>query len=84
MNLTLFFTRGMSLKVWHEIGMFYREVALYERLRDRGVSISFVTYGDAHDLDYKECLPGIEIHCNRWGLPSRVYEKFLHRFCSIL
>ena len=70
----------MSLKAWDDVGMFDREVALYERLRDKGVSISFVTYGNASDLDYQDRLPEIEILCNRWGLPNRIYEKFLHRF----
>ncbi len=80
MHLVLFFTRGMSIKAWDDVGMFDREVALYERLRDKGVSISFVTYGNASDLDYQDRLPEIEILCNRWGLPNRIYEKFLHRF----
>ena len=80
MHLTLFFTRGMSLKAWDEIGMFDREVALYERLCEMGVSISFVTYGNSDDLEFQERLPGIEILCNRWDFPIRVYEKFLHRF----
>ena len=60
--------------------MFDREVALYERLRDRGVVVSFVTYGGASELDYVTRLPGIQILCNRWGVPSCVYERFLHRF----
>ena len=80
MHLVLFFTRGMSLKAWDEVGMFDREVVLYERLRDKGVSVSFVTYGDASELDYQSRLPGIQILCNRWGLPNAIYEKFLHRF----
>ena len=63
--------------------MFDREVALYERLRDKGVCVSFVTYGNANDLDYRERLPRIEILCNRWGLPNRFYEKFLHRLHGI-
>ena len=80
MHLILFFTRGISLKGWDEYGMIDREVALYERLRDKGVTISFVTYGNANDLDYCERIPGIEILCNRWNFPNLVYEKFLHRF----
>ena len=78
MHLILFFARGISLKAWNEIGMFDREVALYKRLRDRGVSVSFVTYGNSDDLYYRECLPGIKILCNRWGLPDSIYRRFLH------
>ena len=82
-RLVLFFTRNVSLQTWDNVGMFDREVALYERLRDKGVCVSFVTYGNANDLDYRERLPRIEILCNRWGLPNRFYEKFLHRLHGI-
>ena len=82
-RLVLFFTRDVSLQTWDNVGMFDREVALYERLRDKGVCVSFVTYGNADDLDYRERLPRIEILCNRWGLPNRFYEKFLHRLHGI-
>ena len=70
----------MSLKAWDNNGMLDREVALYERLQEKGVKVSFLTYGDATELNYQDRLPGIQILCNRWGFPNRVYEKFLHRF----
>lgn len=72
----------MSLKIWDDIGMFDREVALYEKLRDKNISISFVTYGNIYDLDYGKRLNGIEILCNHWNFPDWMYEKFLHRFHS--
>ena len=37
LRLVLFFTRGISLKTWGEIGMFEREVTLYRRLQEHGV-----------------------------------------------
>jgi glycosyltransferase involved in cell wall biosynthesis len=61
--------------------MFDREVALYRKLQERGVRVSFITYGDRGDLQFKKHLPGINILCNRWNLNPRVYEKlvpFLH------
>ena len=70
----------MSLKAWDEIGMLERELALYKRLHDSSISVSFVTYGRVSDLDYQYLIPGIQILCNRWGFPNSVYEKFLHRF----
>lgn len=76
-RLVLFFTRGVSLKTWDEIGMFEREVALYRRLQEHGVQVSFVTYGDASDLGYADRLPGIRILCNRWGLSPERYERLL-------
>jgi glycosyltransferase involved in cell wall biosynthesis len=76
-KLVLFFTRGVSLRTWDRVGMFKREVALYRRLQGRGVQVAFVTYGDADDLRYADRIPGIRILCNRWGLSSRRYERWL-------
>ena len=69
----------MALKNWDEIGMFDREVALYEQLREMGIAISFITYGNSDDLEYRQRLQGIEILCNRWHLPNNIYERFLHK-----
>src|SRR5215211_5279138 len=58
--------------------MFDREVALYQRLQERGVQVTFVTYGDSRDLKYTERLPGINILCNRWKKLSHPrYERWL-------
>src|SRR5918997_1955963 len=77
LGLILFFTRGVSLRNWDKWGMFDREVALYQRLQERGVQVSFVTYGDSRDLKYTQRLPGINILCNQWKLPYSVYERLL-------
>ena len=45
-RLVLFFTRGLSLRVWDEIGILSREAALYRRLAPVLRRIAFVTYGD--------------------------------------
>lgn len=63
--------------VWDQIGMFEREVAIYRRLQKRGVQVAFVTYGSAEDLRYADRIPGIQILCNKWGLPVRVYRFLL-------
>ena len=76
-HLVLFFTRGVSLRTWDQMGMFEREVAIYRRLQERGVQVSFVTYGDAIDLRYADRIPGICILCNRWGLSPKRYERWL-------
>jgi len=78
MHLALFFTKGMSLKAWDEIGMLDREVAIYERLRDHRVEVSFITYGNSDHHEYSQRLRGITIDCNRWHLPSRLYQKYVH------
>ncbi|MEO1590771.1 MAG: glycosyltransferase family 4 protein [Cyanobacteria bacterium J06632_22] len=73
MRLVLFFTRDVSLQTWDDQGMFNREVALYQRLQEQGVDITFVTYGGSGDLAFASRLPGIQILCNVWNLPSRLY-----------
>lgn len=80
-HLTLFFTRGISLQTWAQNGSLEREVALYLRLQQKGVKVSFVTYGNQRDLHYQDSLHGIEILYNRWNLPMVLYETlipFLH------
>jgi len=76
-RLVLFFTKGTSLSTWDRVGMLEREVAIYRRLQEHGMHVSFVTYGDASDLRYVERISGIDILCNRWGLPQRRYERLL-------
>jgi glycosyltransferase involved in cell wall biosynthesis len=63
--ISLFFTRGVALQTWENVGMFDREVALYRRLQERGIKITFVTYGGKPDLDFAKRLPGIRIICNQ-------------------
>lgn len=76
-RLVLFFTQGVSLQTWDEVGMFAREVALYQRLQWREVEPSFVTYGNGNDLQFANRLPGIEIICNRLNLPLEWYQRQL-------
>ncbi len=77
MRVVVFFTRGVSLQAWDKTGMFDREVALYKELQKRGVSVSLLTYGDKVDLAYGSRLPGMRVLCNRWGLRSDAYERWL-------
>lgn len=77
MDLTLFFTRKVSLKTWDQVGMFDREVAIYKRLQEKKYQINFITYGNRNDLLYCDRIPGIRICCNRWNLPPRLYEKLI-------
>lgn len=76
-HLTLFFTRGVSLQTWAQVGSLEREIALYLRLQQKGVKISFITYGGQADLQYRAQLQGIEILCNRWNLPPAWYERLI-------
>jgi glycosyltransferase involved in cell wall biosynthesis len=76
LRLVLFFTRGLSLRVWDEIGILSREAALYRRLRPALRRITFVTYGD-RDHGYAGRLGGLGLQCNRWHLRRPLYERYL-------
>ena len=71
MDLTLYFTRGVSLRTWEQAGMLAREVALYRRLAEKGAGVRFVTYGGCGEAAR---VSGIEVLCNRWGLPGRLAD----------
>lgn len=55
-TLALFFTAGVSLKTWHDLGMIDREVAIYNKLSKYFAQIYFFTYGDKEDLRFKDYL----------------------------
>lgn len=76
-NLVLFFTRGVSLRTWAMMGMLEREIAIYKRLMEHDFQVSFITYGDASDLNYQDKLGGIRVLCNEKSLPPEMYEAEL-------
>ncbi|MBA7469902.1 D-inositol-3-phosphate glycosyltransferase [subsurface metagenome] len=55
-TLALFFTAGVSLQTWHDIGIIDREVAIYNGLSKYFKNIYFLTYGEAEDLRFKDYL----------------------------
>lgn len=69
MNLLLTFTTNTSLKKWDDIGILSREVLLYQKLSQKGIKISFLTYGDQSDLNYSKSLKNINV------IPCRKYIK---------
>lgn len=73
-HLGLFFTRGVSLGTWAQVGNLTRELAIYKRLVEHGYEVSFVTYGDSSDLDFVKSLQGVKVICNENGLSSEEYE----------
>jgi len=77
MHLILFFTRGISLQSWDEVGSLGREIALYQCLTEKDVRVSFVTYGGAGDMKFQDQIGDIKILCNRWNLPMHWFERLL-------
>lgn len=55
-SMALFFTKGGSLKIWHDIGMIDREIALYNELSKYFEQIYLFTYGGKQELKFKEYL----------------------------
>jgi len=55
-NLALFFTRDVGLKIWQRDGLFSREVEYYKHLLKNDVSPVFFTY-DKIMSDFSACLP---------------------------
>jgi glycosyltransferase involved in cell wall biosynthesis len=72
--LLLFFTDGVSLQTWNKVGILERELALYKKLSEQGVSTGFVTYGDQEDLIFKNQMPSIDIHANSMNFPDTWYR----------
>mgnify|MGYP001158682116 CR=1 FL=1 len=76
----LFFSENMSLKIWDEVGLLEREVALYNKLSEKDMKVSFITFGDETDPHYTANASGIEILCNRWRrwkFPWRLYSVLI-------
>ena len=81
MHLLLFFTHDTSLRAWERSGMLEREVALYRKYIEKGMRVSFITYGRRDKQRYSKKLRGIDIHCNEFRLPLGLYTRlipFLH------
>jgi len=77
MKLNLFFTEGVSLQTWNDVGMLDRELAIYKALQKRDVEVGFVTYGDNRDLQFASRLPGIALRVNDLDLPISKYKRSL-------
>lgn len=45
MKLVLFFTYEYSLKTWKNTGLFKRDMLLYEKLAEKSIETTFITYG---------------------------------------
>lgn len=79
MKLALFFTEGMSLKIWHELGVLQRDSLLYEKLCAAGHDVYFISYGRADDADYLPPHSPIKLLTRPQGMGLREYSWGLHR-----
>jgi glycosyltransferase involved in cell wall biosynthesis len=65
-SLTLFFTKGVSLKTWHDVGNFERELEIYKRLSKELKGINFITYGGDNDSQFLSQLDSINLLPVKW------------------
>jgi len=65
-SLTLFFTQGVGLKTWEEVGIIDRELELYKRLSVHLKKVSMVTYGGKTDLGCSKEVGNIKILPITW------------------
>ncbi|MCP4687391.1 MAG: glycosyltransferase [Desulfobacterales bacterium] len=77
MRLSLFFTRGMSLRLWEKHGMLPREIAPYQRLASSGMEVDFITYGKSGEEIYAKRLNPVKILHNPWRTPHDLYSLLI-------
>lgn len=80
MNLLLTFTNQVSLKEWDKMGILDREVLLYKKFFQKGIQVTFLTYGDKSDLEYSEFLRDIDI----FPMKDKTESKALPFFKNVL
>ncbi|GAG19389.1 unnamed protein product, partial [marine sediment metagenome] len=81
-SLTLFFTGGISLKTWHEVGNIDRELEIYKRLGKELKRVNMVTYGGKGDRLYAKELDGVNLLSTVWykNAPKRTLFNLLLRY----
>jgi glycosyltransferase involved in cell wall biosynthesis len=81
-KLVLFFTYGLSLDRWSRAGILERELALYRKLAQKGISVHLVSYGRIRELRYKCNTKGMRLWANLLYLPNRLYAGLVARGAS--
>lgn len=76
--LTLFFTGGVSLKTWGEVGNLDREVELYKRLSNNLEKVNFITYGGNNDKVLSDRLGKIKL------LPAVWHRSHIYTITHLL
>jgi glycosyltransferase involved in cell wall biosynthesis len=75
--LVLFFTHGVSLRLWHKVGMIDREVAIYNELSKYFKHIYFFTYG-LEDHKFEDYLASnISVIPKRFAICDILYSLML-------
>lgn len=61
-DVSVLFTWDVSLQIWKEKGLLQRETLYYNRLAEKGVTVHFLTWGNAQDTEIGKSLhPNIKV-----------------------
>ncbi|HRC26480.1 MAG TPA: glycosyltransferase family 4 protein [Alphaproteobacteria bacterium] len=83
LHLVLFFTWDVSLALWEEKGLLEREIHFYERLVECGIDVTFLTWGNARDLEIARRIKGVRVFPLYMSLP-RPRNRVLRALMSLL
>ncbi|MCK4735347.1 MAG: glycosyltransferase family 4 protein [Methanophagales archaeon] len=79
-TLTLFFTGGISLKTWSDVGNLNRELELYNQLAQDLKAVNIVSYGEKRDREYAKHLGAINLLSTTWhNSPTRTILHLLSK-----
>ncbi|MFX1391980.1 MAG: glycosyltransferase family 4 protein [Promethearchaeota archaeon] len=62
MKVLLNFTYGVSLENWYNMGVISRETSLYNKLTEKKIKFSFLTFGNQKDLEFSNYLKKIKVY----------------------
>lgn len=65
-KLILFFTFGVSLKIWNDVGILDREIEIYKKLSRYLRRIYFLDYGSESELNFLKRLGDVKLLHNKW------------------
>ena len=84
-KLTLFFTGGMSLGKWKEIGNLDRELAIYHRMAGKIKKVNLVTYGGSNDRKFAGELGRLGLIPAKWhNRPKLTAMHLILRYFPVL
>ena len=85
-SLTLFFSGGVGLRTWAEVGSLEREIAIYRRLAEHLKAVNFVTYEGRADYRYTECLGDIGLYPISWrgSMPIKLANLLIHHWPALM
>ena len=83
MNLLVLMTFDVSLVLWDQIGIIDRELAPYQKMSERGVGVTLVTFGCEDDLLYEKKYPFLTI-VPVYKLATRPKKRILRMLFSLV